>query len=504
MSTSPAVSVSQPRRRFLLLRCLLPLTLLSLLAGCQHNASLLEAQQAFRDGNLVLAQSSIQSFREADGDGRDRLIAHIEEGSILRANGDIVGSMAAFDMADAFVEEFDQMADISLTKETTALFTNLNFIPYRGTHYDRIMLSVYRAMNFLSLGEPDSARVELFRVYERQQIAVEENAKRIDKAQTAAKEANREKKSDERYDVDRAQRDPTFQASLDSAYSRLEQFDAYEAYVNPYAEFFQALYFISNPADANDRERGRVSMERVFGMVPENAYIEQDLALATQVSRGGEVPAMTYVIFETGSAPYRDQIRIDIPLFLLNDEVDYVGAAFPELDTVDGFATSLRVFSEGQAYDTSLLADVDTIVIQEFRNELPLIVTKTLIASGTKALAAYLAKEATKDADPWVALATRIATTTYQVSQNQADLRTWATLPKQVQYARLPTPESGLITISTTGTPQPVPVSVDAKGVNVVLVRSVNAYAPLKISQFNLVPGATWQTTTVSYSPLAP
>ncbi|MGF1449825.1 MAG: COG3014 family protein [Opitutales bacterium] len=502
MSSLSAVPRSRVRRRTL--QCLLPFALFGLLAGCQHNASLLEAQQAFREGNLVLAKTSIQSYREADGDGRDRLIAYIEEGSILRANGEIEASMAAFDMADSFVEEFDQMADFSLSKETTALFTNLNFIPYRGTHYDRIMLSVYRAMNFLALGQPDSARVELFRVYERQQIAVEDNAKRIEKAQAEAQAANQEQESSKRYDVERARKDPTFQASLDAAYAKLDQFDAYEAYVNPYAEFFQALYFIANPADANDRERGRVSMERVFGMVPENVYIEQDLALATQVSRGGEVPALTYILFETGSAPYRDEIRIDIPLFLVNNEVDYVGAAFPELDTVDNFATSLRVSADGQVFDTSLLADVDSIVIQEFRNELPLIVTKTLIASGTKALAAYLANQAVKDQDPWVALATRIATATYQVSQNQADLRTWATLPKQVQYARLPTPESGLILISTAGTPQPVPVSVDAKGVNVVLVRSVNTFSPLKISQFNLVPGATWQTTTVSYSPLAP
>ncbi|MGF1485146.1 MAG: COG3014 family protein [Opitutales bacterium] len=498
----PARSASFLASSQRILRVGLPLLLLGLVAGCQHNASLLEAQEAYRAGDIALAKTSIQGYVQDDGDGRDRLIAHLEEGSILRTAGDIELSNAAFELADQYVEEFDQMASVSVTKEGTALFTNLNFLPYRGMHYDRIMLSMYRAMNFLSLGDADSARVELFRVYDRQQIAVEANAKRIAKAQEELEDANQQKTSNERYDVDRARQDPGFQSGLDSAYNNLEQFNAYEAYVNPYAEFFQALYFMANPADANDLERGRVSMERVNGMVPENAYLAEDLDLATQRARGAPMPNLTYVIFETGVAPHRETIRIDIPLFLVNNEVDYVGAAFPRLETHDGFARSMRVVAEGEPYDTSILADIDTIVIQEFKNELPLIITKTLIASGTKALAAYVAKEAVKDQDPWVQLATRIATTTYQVSQNQADLRTWATLPKQVQYARLPTPAGGLILVSTPGTPQPEPVSVNPEGVNVVLVRSVHTYAPLQIYTFNLVPGAQWQTTA-SYSPSA-
>jgi hypothetical protein len=477
------------------------LACLSLLAGagCQHNASLLEAQQAYRVGNLAEARAKITQYSEADGDGRDQLIAHIEQGSILRTTGEIEASNLAFTTADQAISRFQNEADVSLSQEGTALFTNLNFLKYRGTHYDRIMVSLYRAMNFLTLGDYDSAEVELIRVYERQRSAVAENAKRIEEAQEDLKEAAA-RESETQYDVERARQDPAFQASLDAAYAPLEQFDAYEPYVNPFAEFFQGLYFMANPADASDRERARVSLERARGMVPDNAYLAEDLELATNRTRGAPMPALTYVIFETGVAPHRDQIRIDIPLFLLNDEVDYVGAAFPKLVTHGDFADTLTARADGEVHRTELLADMDAVVAREFKNELPVIVTKTLLASGTKALAAYLAKEATKDEDPWVALGTRIGAIAYQASQNQADLRTWATLPKQVHYARFPTPESGIIQLQSPGTLQPMPVSVAAEGVNVVVVRSINRYAPLQVTQFNLVPGASWQESSSTLS----
>jgi hypothetical protein len=72
--------------------------------------------------------------------------------------------------------------------------------------------------------------------------------------------------------------------------------------------------------------------------------------------------------------------------------------------------------------------------------------TKTIIATVTKAAIAYGLNEGTKK-DETLDFLTRTAGTVYQAGMNRADLRTWQTLPKQFQIARFTTPSNRLITV---------------------------------------------------------
>lgn len=460
-------------------------------AGCS-NRELLKAQEAYRQGNLVEANEQIASYIDGSGDGVDRVIAHLEWGNIARAGNDFETSNYAFQLADEAIDQIDEEADISVSDEGVALLTNMNALPYRGKNYDRVMLSTYRALNFMQMGDIDAARVELRKAYQRQVEAVERNAERIEEAKEEAELAKQDG-GEERpaYDADRAQEDERFQEGFAEHYSDLDQYQAYADYVNPFSEFLQGIYFMSTAVDGDDAERARKSLERVSGMVPTNDWLKADLALANRVASGARVEPVTYVVFETGTAPERKQIRIDIPLFLLTNEVDYVGANFPRLSENDLYVPSLTVEGAGQTVQTQLLSDIDSIVGQEFRNELPIIITKTLIASGTKAAIAYALKEATEGQNAWVAIGTRVATTIYQAATNEADLRTWATLPKQVHYARLATPEDGRLVLSCSGVHAPVTVDVMPGAVNIVLVRSINPATPMQVSQFPLTGGRT-------------
>ena len=67
---------------------------------------------------------------------------------------------------------------------------------------------------------------------------------------------------------------------------------------------------------------------------------------------------------------------------------------------------------------------------------------------------------------------------------NIADTRTWRSLPKEFQYARLPTPEDRLLTLSASGLT--TTVAEEPAAVTVVYVRSVGLYSPLLVSQFIL------------------
>jgi len=128
---------------------------------------------------------------------------------------------------------------------------------------------------------------------------------------------------------------------------------------------------------------------------------------------------------------------------------------------------------------------MDAVIAREFENELPVVVTKTLISAAAKAAIAYGLQEATRNQNEWVAIGTRIAAAVYQYATNEADVRTWASLPKQFQYARMPTPANRRINVSVAGGAT-FAVDLVPGTVNVVLVKSIGRGSPVTFTQFAL------------------
>lgn len=467
--------------------------LLALLSACT-SPKLLDAQNAYRAGNLDAAAKAIEAYAqsETEENGQSRLIALIEHGSIARARGSHELSNDAFEQANAMITAFERSPSIRVSRETLSLLGNPNALPYRGTAYDKIMVSTYRALNFLQLGDLDSARTELFAAFNRQVDSVEKNAERIeDSIQEIEDQASEPGSGASAASMDRTRNDPAFQRQLEPLRQELQKFRAYAPYVNPYAEFVQALGFMAAAAEFGDLERSRVSLERLAGMLPENDFIRADLKTATAATRGEPLPPLTYILFESGTAAYRRDYRIDIPVFLQSGRILYVGANIPRLITNHVYVGGLRIrLEDGNEVAPQLLCDMDTVVAREFEDELPLIVTKTLIGSGLKATAAYFMQQAAGDG--WAGLLTTVATTAYQVAMNNADLRTWATLPKHVYYARFPTPDNRRLELSAPGV-APIPVTIAPGRINVIFVKSLTPAKPPEISQFNL-DRTTWQT----------
>jgi hypothetical protein len=150
---------------------------------------------------------------------------------------------------------------------------------------------------------------------------------------------------------------------------------------------------------------------------------------------------------------------------------------------------NLAISVQGQQYSTQLLADMDSIVAQEFEDELPVVITRTIISAASKAAIAYGVRKSVNNQDSWEALAIRLAAAAYQVATNEADLRTWASLPKQFQIARFPTPDNHTIALQG-GPAGSRSVTLQPGLINVVFVRSIAPYVPMAITQFSFGKGS--------------
>lgn len=499
-----AAGLSTPVRHALLAG-----TLVLAACGCSYNRMSKAYTVPFRAGNYGLAEVAVTQIagtldapdksldEQAKGAGRDELLLRLEQGAICRAAADYVHSNLAFEHANQLMDRFDEKAKVRVGQEAGALMVNQTIMDYTGTYYDRVMASTYRALNYLEMGKPADARVELLAAYQRQQDTVQAYAKRIEEerekaeAEVAKKPKAGQKPSDGSADVARSLNDPKVKASLKKQYDDLPNTTGLDDYVNPFSEYLHGLYFsFAAGTDASDHEQGRVAIRKVASLLPNNPFVDEDVAAAEAVANGSPPPPVTYVFFETGTASIRDEIRIDVPVFLFNlavkdTKVDYVGVAFPKLRRQSDYVPTLLVQTPDGTRPTAVLADLDAIIGREFKNRLPAVITRSVASAVAKAAAAYAANRATEN-NSYANLFTRISTTIYQAATNSADLRTWQTLPKQIQVARVVTPADRQLHLSLSNGTQMPTISILPGTVNVVFVKSTSNASPLTVHQFIL------------------
>jgi uncharacterized protein len=455
------------------------LGLLAGLCGCTTYNQQNKFAADWRRGDLASAETAATAKAEKEARGKDAIIWRLEQAAILRAQAKYEESNQAFDQAQGEIDRHAEAAKVKVASETGAFLSNQANLPYRGRAYDGIMLNTYKALNYLELRQPDKARVEIIRAYQRQQDAVEESKRRIEKAQEEL-EAEKQKER-----IQRTRKDPKVQGSLDQAYSGLDTLKIYGDYVNPFTVYLDGLIYLANAEGSSDLERARKSFERVSAFTGNNRFVMADLAATEAVLNGKSIPPTTYVIFENGVAPVRNQIRIDLPI--LFTRVSYVGAAFPTLEVQGGQINGLEIIAGAVHEKTEPLASMDSVIGLEFKNELPTIITKTISAAVVKAAAGYAANEtAHQQAGEIGGLLSQLGTAVLQMSVNIADLRTWTTLPKEFQVARIATPPDRKIELKSVGAAQKVSVTLDEGVINVVFVKSIHANGPMFVSQMKL------------------
>ena len=450
-----------------------------LATGCKTYEQRNTTIKYWHQGDVTNALAEANKMADSNANNKDAVIWRLEQGAVLRAAGQYDESNKAFDLAQAKIDDYETKAKVRVGQEAGALLSNQAELDYEGRSYDGIMLNTYKALNYLELGEPDKARPELIRAYQRQQNAVEENKKRIEKVQAEAAQ------SKDKATMKKAEDDPKFQAQMAGTFTNLDNLKAYTDYVNPFTVYLDGLFFMANAADGSDLERAHKSFERVAGFLGDNQYIKEDLATVDGLIAGKPLVPTTYVIFETGSAPVREQTRIDIPIIVT--KVSYVGAAFPKLRPHGNYLSDLSVMVNGtNVATTTLLADMDSVIGLDFKNEMPVVITKTIAATVTKAVAAYAINQAANQSSSIFGLVAQIGTAVYQGAVNIADERTWTTLPKQFQFARFPTPEDRKIELVLPGGLQKIPVTIIPGTINLVYVKSITTTSPLLVTQIKL------------------
>lgn len=433
----------------------------ALLAGCStirdYPSQAAGFYPDYQHGRLDAANRYLGKMTKRRANSTDAALWWLECGASRRAAGDFEGSNAAFEQAAALIDSFDDRASVSvrdLGNNLAGIMTNPNAIPYQGYAYDRIMLHTYKALNYLCLGQPDGARVELRRAYQRQKDAVDRYQSAIHGAESDA--------ADQQHVAPTIMKNPNYREQLGLKRSPTE-LTAFADFVNPFTVYLDGVVFSTTSSDPSDIERARIDFDRVAAMIGSNTHIDQDIEATAARLSGAPLDPVVYLIAEVGSAPRREEVRIDVPVPAHN--VSHVGVAFPKLHFSRSPHMPLVVLSgDRELARTTMVSDMDSIISAEFEQWMRIATARTVAATAAK-VAAQIEMERQAGA------LGQIGATLFSILMNRADQRSWLTLPKAFHVARFTKPDRGAIAIHGPGGAKKTTVTIPEAEAVLVYVR---------------------------------
>ena len=448
----------------------------------------------YYSGNVALAAKDFSEKSKDRSNTGDKLMWSLEAGTANYTAGEYQTSMREFEKSEAYIQDFDRRALINARAAGTEIgsaLSNPNALPYQGMHLDRVMLNVYKALNYFVLNNPDGAQVELRRMREAQKQVVKKFA---DEIRTSQKEiaAQVQKNQQQSRSLGNQNTNISFNSivknpAVNEAYisSANKANKRYGSLANPFVSYFSALGYLIE----NNYGEALVDFRNLYRMDPDNQLIQRDYVSAAK-RIGSKIPIqlanvrpydyplnskIVYFILFNGRAPALKQEKFQIIL----PYVGYTGIAFPRYEyfpvSLSGLEVDYSYNNEMQSLSTEQVSDFDAIMSQEYHDKLPSMITRLVVSTMTKELFSYAIVHAAKQKQKQsrssgLEIGAYALTGIFKFMFNTADTRGWETLPKEVQIAHVPMPDNGVLKISPTGSTGQVKEIALKKDTNIAIV----------------------------------
>lgn len=358
---------------------------------------------------------------------RDRLLYLMERGRIAQMAGEYEASIQNFRKAIALLERNEEKARITLTgsgAQTAALLTNDNALPYTGEPYERIFIHQFQALNYLFSGNREAALVEVRRANLEQQVALQRHERELAKAE----EMDRERALIEGHDAFSALRSAAGQVknSIQNAYT-----------------FYLSGLVYESAGELND---AYIDYRKALEIRPDNPYLVDILLRLThrldfsddhrQLKEAHALPeprepsadeGEIVVLFEQGFVPAKSEITIPlwIDLHHVEQRIALPTYRFPA-HTHSPLILSLKGDALGETWP---IVQVEALAARALEDRLPAIILRQTLRFAAKRKLSYAAGK------KWGEHA-ELAMEVFNFVTEQADRRSWLTLPDNAQILR--------------------------------------------------------------------
>lgn len=392
--------------------------------------------QAFEQAQYKEAEQILAKDNKAE-ERKNKLLYWFNMGMVNSLQGKYVESNNFFEKAYQFTEEFH----FNLGKEALGLLANPNFVDYKGEDFEILLIHYFKAINFLHLGDKESALVECRRTY------------------NELNQLNDKYKSNERFKRDAFMytiMGLIFDSNQDYNDAFVSYRNAYDTYKEDYARFFSSSVPMQLKKDLL-RAAARAGMPDMV------AFYEKEFGIAYNSKEYDNTNGELVLFWNNGLGPVKAEWSINFTIvrgqggqvnFVNNDfnfnfpfilpnnsnsnnnlsDLEFIRVAFPK------YVERPEVFTEGEVKYNGLgvklypAQDINAIAFKSLKDRMLADFSKTLIRVATKKAAEYQMRKE----NPYAGAALGVL----GAISEKADTRNWMTLPHTIFYTRMQLPES--------------------------------------------------------------
>src|SRR4030067_1797871 len=399
------------RYKYFLISPLLLVLLFACAPSVSHYAMI---DNSLVQGNYQQADAIVERYKGKYGD-RNALLYYMDRGMTLHLSGDYEKSNLYLEEAEKLVES---LYTKSITTESGAMFTNDNLLPYEGEDFEKVMLNIIMALNYAYLGKWDDALVE---------------ARKVD---------HKLNLYNDKYEKKNVYKEDAFARYLSGILYeyRGELNDAYISYNKAYTAYkdYRRSYGTAIPAFLGE---DLLRLSKALGLYDEYKNYQKEFNNIKfkdikELQSNGEL----IFIYLSGRAPFKEDFFIDAPVPDVAGDPYYLRIAFPKFVAQPSQVVYARIYIRGinSEEKTYLMEDITAIAKKNLDDRIGRIRAKAIARAVVKFTTAQTAKKAAakkygKEAGIIVGGLLNIAS----VVTEEADKRSWRTLPDKIQMARI-------------------------------------------------------------------
>lgn len=406
---------------------------LVLLSGCATYYHLnQDFNRNFENGDLPQAEKLLTDNKGA-AEGRERFLYFLNRGSVAALLDKPKESNDYLERAYLFGEDYQT----NYIREIGSLFTNPNLVTYKGEDHEHLMLLYYKALNYLKLGDTESALVECRRLNDR-----------LDKLSDKYRSDNRYKKDAFVHTL----MGIIYDADKDYNNAFIAYRNAYNIYKSEYVDFFGV-----NPPEQLQDDLLRTAYLNGFLTDLEEYEREFKKKYRPSAPEGGEL----VFFWNNGLGPIKsewsvnfsiikgsggnvtfvnEEYGLNFPFLLDSDEssgslndLRFFRVAFPKYVEREPLYTAGNLLADGKTYKLELAEDLNKIAFKTLAERMHIEMGKSLLRAALKKATEQGMRKENEG------LATILGMV--NAATEKADTRNWQTIPHSIYYTRIQLPE---------------------------------------------------------------
>ncbi len=394
-------------------------------------------------------EAALQELERQRHPARDQVVYLLNKAMLERMKGDFTVSNQTFEAAKTRMEE---LYGLSLREQALSVVVNDATRSYAGEEFERVLVHLYIALNYLQLGDLTNARVEALQVDER----LREITQKLPQI---------------RYTEDALARYLTGMIYEE----RGEYSDAMIAYRKAYEAYreYRRKYFVDIP-DTLKRDLLRLAQQ--MGLTGEMQQYQNEFQITHWMSTA-ELAQQGELVFllHDGLAPIKREHAVTA--------VDpasghLVRIAVPYYEMRPTPLNRVRVMAGSSVASTEVAEDISAIAFKDLETKMPAITARALARAVVKAQMAKKARENAQQQNQNNAAGAAAAALAVEIAgvvTERADTRSWLTLPSRIHLARLPLPP-GIYTVKVDLLGDDGQIVSTREYANIVLRRGAKTY----------------------------